>query len=63
MVQLPGILERQTSRRRALQLGGLSSLAALLNQHTLAASQTATQAPIRSYISLMLYGGPSHVYT
>ena len=63
MLEIPGILERTLSRRRFLQAGAYTSIAALLNQSRLSASSSRVPSPIRSCIVLMLYGGPSHVDT
>ncbi len=63
MIEIPGILERMTSRRDFLQAGAYGTLASALNQSRLLADGLRRQNPIRSCIMLMLYGGPSHLDT
>jgi hypothetical protein len=64
MIDLPGILANNFTRRRFLQVGAYGALASALNQsQNLRAATDATHSPIRSCIFLMHYGGPSHLDT
>ena len=63
MLEIPGIMEHQISRRRSLQFGGYGALAAALNQSAAGDFLAGSGKPIRSCILLMLYGGPSHLDT
>ena len=63
MIEVPGILDRTTSRRQLLGLGSFGALASAMNLSRLSAAETPGASPIRSCIMLMLYGGPSHLDT
>lgn len=63
MIEIPGILEESTSRRRFLQYSAYGALASALNQSRLHSAEPAGANRIQSCIMLMLYGGPSQLDT
>jgi hypothetical protein len=63
VLEVPGILDRQISRRDFLNVTRYGATASLLNQSVLGQRAESAFNPIRSCILVMLYGGPSHLDT